>query len=82
MTVSPLPMHEVCETWVPSQGQEDALQEAWQPTPVFLPGESHGQRGLAGYSSWGLKESVLKQLSTYTHAHTHMYMCVYTQTCN
>ena len=28
----------------------------WQPTPVFLPGESHGQRSLAGYSSWGRKE--------------------------
>ena len=27
------------------------------PTPVFLPGESHGQRSLAGYSPWGLKES-------------------------
>ena len=29
----------------------------WQPTPVFLPGESHGQRSLAGYSPWGRKES-------------------------
>ena len=28
----------------------------WQPTPVFLPGESHGQRGLVGYSPWGHKE--------------------------
>ena len=28
----------------------------WQPTPVFLPGESHGQRSLAGYSLWGRKE--------------------------
>ena len=28
----------------------------WQPTPVFLPGKSHGQRSLEGYSSWGLKE--------------------------
>ena len=27
----------------------------WQPTPVFLSGESHGQRSLAGYSSWGHK---------------------------
>ena len=27
------------------------------PTPVFLPGESHGQRSLAGYSPWGHKES-------------------------
>ena len=29
----------------------------WQPTPVFLPGKSHGQRSLADYSSWGCKES-------------------------
>ena len=29
----------------------------WLPTPVFLPGESHGQRGLAGHSPWGNKES-------------------------
>ena len=27
------------------------------PTPVFLPGESHGQRSLVGYSPWGHKES-------------------------
>ena len=29
----------------------------WHPTPVFLPGESHGWRSLVGYSPWGLKES-------------------------
>ena len=29
----------------------------WQPTPVFLPGKSHGQRSLEGYSPWGHKES-------------------------
>ena len=29
----------------------------WQPTPVFWPGESHGQRSLPGYSPWGHKES-------------------------
>ena len=29
----------------------------WQPTPVFLPGKSHGQRGLVGYSPWGYKVS-------------------------
>ena len=28
----------------------------WQPTPIFLPGKSHGQRSLAGYSPWGSKE--------------------------
>ena len=31
-------------------------RKAWQPTPVFLPGESHGQRSLAGYSPWSHKE--------------------------
>ena len=36
----------------------------WQPTPVFLPEESHGQRSLEGYSPWGGKEQT--QLSTHT----------------
>ena len=32
-------------------------RRTWQPIPVFLPGESHGQRSLVGYSPWGRKES-------------------------
>ena len=44
------------EIWVQSLGQEDPLEKGRQPTPVFLPGESHGQRSLAGYCSWGRKE--------------------------
>ena len=39
-----------------SPGQEDPLEKEMQPTPVFLPGKSHGQRSLAGYSPWGRKE--------------------------
>jgi len=35
---------------VQSLGWEDALEEGMQPTPVFLPGESHGQRSLPSYS--------------------------------
>ena len=31
-------------------------KKKWQPTPVSLPGESHGQRNLAGYSPWGRRE--------------------------
>ena len=31
-------------------------EKAWQPPPVFLPGESHGQRSLICYSPWGRKE--------------------------
>ena len=38
----------------------------WQPTPVFLSGEFHGQRSLAGYSAWGCQESdTTEQLSLY-----------------
>ena len=38
-----------------SLGQEDPWRREWLPTPVFLPGEFHGQRSLAGYSPWGRK---------------------------
>ena len=37
------------ETWVQSLGWEDSLEKEWQSSPVFLPGEFHGQRGLVGY---------------------------------
>ena len=50
-TVKNLPA--MWETWVPSLGQKDPQRREWLPTPVFLPGKSHGQRNLVGYSSWG-----------------------------
>ena len=37
-------------------------RRAWRPTPVFLPGESHGQRSLVGYSPWGCRESDTTEL--------------------
>ena len=41
----------VFNPWV----RKTSWRRAWQPTPVFLPGESYGQRSLAGYSAWGQK---------------------------
>ena len=38
-------------------GWEDPLEDGMAYTPVFLPGESHGQRNLAGYNTQGHKES-------------------------
>ena len=35
-------------------------------TPVFLPGKSHGQRNLVGYSPWGHRDT-----TEHTHTHTH-----------
>ena len=46
-------------------------RRAWQPSPVFLPAESHGQRRLAGYSPWGHKESDTTERLTHTHTQTH-----------
>ena len=47
----------VQETWVQSLGWKDPLEKGMPPTPVSLPGESHGQRSLVGYSPWGHKKS-------------------------
>ena len=48
-----LSMQETCfDPWV----GKIPWRKEWQPTPVFLPGESHGQRSLAGYSPWGHEE--------------------------
>ena len=59
------------ETWVQSLGWEDPWRRKWQPTPVPLPGKSHGWRSLAGYSPWGRKESdTTEQL----HFHTSITM--------
>ena len=40
------------KTWVQTLGWEVPWRRAWQSTPVFLPGESCGQRSPAGYSLW------------------------------
>ena len=40
---------------IPGSGKI-SWRRKWQPTPLFLPGESHGKRSLAGYNPWGIKE--------------------------
>ena len=55
------------ETQVPSMGQEDPLEKEIQPTPVLLPGKSHGGGSLVGYSPWDRKESdMIEQLHSLT----------------
>ena len=44
------------ETQIQSWAGKIPWRRTWQPTPVFLPGESHGWRNLAGYSPWGHEE--------------------------
>ena len=45
------------ETWISSLGRKIPWGRTWQPTPVFLPRESSGQRSLVGCSPWGHRES-------------------------
>ena len=52
-----LPMQEKQEMQVQSLGWEDPLEYKVATTPVFLPGNFHGQNSLLGYSPWGHKES-------------------------
>ena len=47
----------------------------WLPTPIFLPGEFHGQRNLVGYSPWGHKELDMTEWLTF-------FMCVHKSTKN
>ena len=51
------------ETQVQSLGWEDFLERKCQPTPVFLPGEFHGQKSLVGYSTWGRNELAMTDWS-------------------
>ena len=53
---------ELQETWVRSLGWEDPLEEGWQPTPVFLPGES----------PWTEEPDMTEQLSTAQHVKENM----------
>ena len=62
------------ETQVCPLGQEDPWRREWQPTLVFLPGESHRQRSLAGYSprsrrELDTREPLIPSLSTLLSSH-------------
>ena len=62
-----------------------AWKRVWQPMPVFLPGESRGQRSLAGYSPWGRKELDTTEahlcVSVCVHTRVHVSVCVCVSVC-
>ena len=53
---------------IPGSGRSPGGR-AWQLTPVLLPGESHGQRSLMGYSPWGHKELNTAKATEQAHSH-------------
>ena len=52
------------ETKFRSLSPKDPWRREWQTTPVFLPGDSHGQSSLVGYSPWGRTESDMTERLT------------------
>ena len=59
--------------------QEDPLEKEWLPTPVYLPGKSHGERSLASCSSWVAKSwtwTHLKQLSIISYISSIYYLSI------
>ena len=64
-TVKNLPA--MWEAWFDLWVGKTPWRREWQPTPVFSPGEFHGQLNLAGYSPWGHKESdITERLTRFT----------------
>ena len=64
--------------WIPVR--KTPWRGKWQPTSAFLPGESHGQRSLAGYSLWGLRESDTTEATCHTCMTRYFFVvliCVY-----
>ena len=57
----------------PPQKTVAPWRREWQPTPVFSPENSHGQKSLVGYSPWGRRES---DVTEGAHTHTHMNECL------
>ena len=57
-------------------------RKKWQPIPVFLPGELHGQRSLVGYSPWACKDSDVTEQLTHAQSSFHVlghflfYLCI------
>ena len=60
-------MQETRETQIPSLSQEDPLEKEVASVPVFLSGQSHGQRSLEGHSPWGLQRVSHDLVNEFTH---------------
>ena len=71
-TVKNLPA--MLETWVRSLGRKIPWKKEWQPTPVFLPGEFHGQRSLVGYSLKVTKSQNNRVTNNFTFTSVIIYM--------
>ena len=75
---NPPAVPEAHEMWIQSLDQEISWRRAWQPTPVFLPGESHGQRTLVDYRPQCHKELDTTEATQQTYTWTQCPGCLKT----
>ena len=68
MTIGTKILNKMLANWI-WQHIKDLWRRKWQPTPVLLPGKSHGLRSLVGYSPWGRKESDTTEWLHFTSLH-------------
>ena len=64
------------DTWFDCLVRKIPWRKEWLPTPIFLPGKSHGQRNLAGYSPWGNKELDITEQQT-QHCISYIQFCIF-----
>ena len=72
---NPPTMQETPGTQFQSLGREDPLEEIWQPTPIFLPGQPYVQRTLVGCSPCGLKELDMTEATEHAHMQSGKNIC-------
>ena len=69
-------IHGLAKRWTPLSDCTELnwlpFRREWLPTPVFLPGEFHGQRSLAACCLWGHKESDMTETNTFVFFHFHV----------
>ena len=62
-------LHAIQEIQVQFLDWKIPWRRKWQPLPILLPGKSHGQRSLAGYSPWGHKKSDMTEQMAHKMVH-------------
>ena len=65
---------------IPGSGKYPGEGNGWLPTPVFLPGEFHGQRSLVRYSPWDCKKSDTTEQLSFTFYHLNWLRNCFTKT--
>ena len=71
-------LYTIKETQVQSLVGKIPWRREWKPTPVFLPGEFHGQKSLVGYSPKGRKELDTTEMTEHSNTHCHLKFKAFT----